>query len=359
MAGKKFRQPGRLQTLLSFAAGVLVAAVTLQIGDTQHVEAVPPRGVLSTVSDSEIAEQVAFCKHSGQSASQTKLNSAGFNYIRQDGIQPGLGAAGINMSMWVHDGTDIVSNLIRSSGIWEVHETTEVMSKLLFFEKSNGLRRSEVFFIDIGANVGWFTVNAAGMGYNAIAFEPSSSNAFAIRHTLCGFPLLQSHVALVNKGLSDKPERCSVIASKENVGDGHMECNPDSVVNPAPGLVVHGQFDLSTLDKYFEKSMDLLKGKVAVVKVDVEGFEDKVFKGANRFMTSVKPEYVLCEFHGTFSQGTTAEEMLLMFDKWGYVVHTDGFDGPVEPISGFRTLAERSGAAAGAINLYFVSSRNP
>lgn len=60
------------------------------------------------------------------------------------------------------------------------------------------------------------------------------------------------------------------------------------------------------------------------------------------------------QFHGTFSQGTTAEEMLNMFDRWGYTVHTEHFDGPVEPKDGFSTLAERTGAVQGAINLYFT-----
>jgi 2-polyprenyl-3-methyl-5-hydroxy-6-metoxy-1,4-benzoquinol methylase len=41
----------------------------------------------------------------------------------------------------------------------------------------SNLEREEVFFVDIGANVGWFTINAAAMGYSVIAFEPTTSNA--------------------------------------------------------------------------------------------------------------------------------------------------------------------------------------
>jgi hypothetical protein len=41
-------------------------------------------------------------------------------------------------------------------------------------------------------------------------------------------------------------------------------------------MVVHGQLELTTLDNYFKPAMQLLKDKVAVVKVVVEGFEDKV-----------------------------------------------------------------------------------
>lgn len=41
-------------------------------------------------------------------------------------------------------------------------------------------------------------------------------------------------------------------------------------------LVVHGQFDLITLDSYVEGHLEALRQKVGVVKIDVEGFEDKV-----------------------------------------------------------------------------------
>jgi hypothetical protein len=34
------------------------------------------------------------------------------------------------MSMWVYNGADIVSNGLRANGMWEAHETQEIMSKL-------------------------------------------------------------------------------------------------------------------------------------------------------------------------------------------------------------------------------------
>ena len=61
----------------------------------------------------------------------------------------------------------------------------------------------------------------------------------------------------------------------------------------------------------------------------------------------------MLQFHGKFSQGTSAEEMLNMFDRWGYTAHTDSFDGPIEAKSAFGTLAQRTKADVGAINLYF------
>ena len=111
-----------------------------------------------------------------------------------------------------------------------------------------------------------------------------------------------------------------MVAAADNVGDGHVECNRDAAdlassgwVLPAHGahrrhhswlgpenpccvgclharhptrsrthaamrdcsLVVHGQFDLITLDSFSRDSLAALRHKVGVVKIDVEGFEDK------------------------------------------------------------------------------------
>lgn len=42
--------------------------------------------------------------------------------------------------------------------------------------QERGLSRDEIYFMDIGANVGWYSINMAVMGYNVIAFEPMTPN---------------------------------------------------------------------------------------------------------------------------------------------------------------------------------------
>ena len=65
--------------------------------------------------------------------------------------------------------------------------------------QDQALPPSDVYFVDIGANVGWFTHNVAAMGYSVVAFEPTTPNALAIRQTMCDIPLLHSRISLVNK----------------------------------------------------------------------------------------------------------------------------------------------------------------
>lgn len=321
-----------------------------------------PKNTWLQKADEFQTELPLFCSAWRNTTWATRIVANGVAYARADQIRPSRsfdrmgkeapqGSSDFNLSMWVYDGQDIVSNFVKQDGLWEPLETVEVIKKLVFFEKATKLKKSDVYLIDIGANVGWFTVNAASMGYSVIAFEPASSNAFAIKRTLCGAPLLQRHVTLVDLGLGDKFNRCNIVAASHNIGDGHAECtNMD--YSGIPGMIVIGQFNITTLDAFFAPNMFMLQDKVGVLKIDVESFEDEIFLGARRFMEVVRPMFVLAEFHPKFSKGTTAEELLIMFDGWGYSVHIGGFDGPHEPRTGFNTLADRAGDIT--FNLFFV-----
>jgi hypothetical protein len=87
----------------------------------------------------------------------------------------------------------------KTSLLWGICNILHLLHFIPFALQAKNLTRDEVIFMDIGANVGWFTVNAAAMGYTVFAFEPTSPNVFAIRHTLCGVPLLQNQVNLIHK----------------------------------------------------------------------------------------------------------------------------------------------------------------
>lgn len=57
--------------------------------------------------------------------------------------------------------------------------------------------RSSLYFIDIGANVGAYTVAVAAHGFSVIAIEAMHMNAQAIRHTLCTSRKLAKRVTVL------------------------------------------------------------------------------------------------------------------------------------------------------------------
>lgn len=70
--------------------------------------------------------------------------------------------------------------------------------------QANNLRPDEVFFLDVGANLGIFTLSVAAHGFSVIGFEPMYSNWMAIRLSTCAtassfIPRMDQRITLVNK----------------------------------------------------------------------------------------------------------------------------------------------------------------
>lgn len=71
-------------------------------------------------------------------------------------------------------------------------------SVVLIFQRLK-VPRHEVYFSDIGANIGVFTLTVAAQGFSVIAVEAMTSNANAIRHSLCANPSFLDRVYLIQK----------------------------------------------------------------------------------------------------------------------------------------------------------------
>jgi FkbM family methyltransferase len=147
--------------------------------------------------------------------------------------------------------------------------------------------RTGSIFVDVGANIGSFTIPAAqkvGINGCVIAVEPSPRI----------FPYLQRNVALnkvpnvrlVRRAASDRDGECASFyeAPVEKFGMGSLA--PRFQVNPVPILC-------QTLDTILEEQR---VKQVTVIKIDVEGFEAAVLQGAEKVLTSDSTPVVVFEF---------------------------------------------------------------
>ena len=81
--------------------------------------------------------------------------------------------------------------------------------------------------VDIGANVGWFSLNGAAAGGRVVAFEAMPSNIALLRRSFCANPWLAERIALFGTGLGSKRATCGIISGTTNKGDGHTVCSDD------------------------------------------------------------------------------------------------------------------------------------
>ena len=77
--------------------------------------------------------------------------------------------------MFVYKKADAVSEEIINLKNWESIPTNDILNALDYYSKKNKLNNN-IYIIDIGANIEWYTFTLSKFGYNLISFELSKLN---------------------------------------------------------------------------------------------------------------------------------------------------------------------------------------
>jgi FkbM family methyltransferase len=133
-------------------------------------------------------------------------------------------------------------------------------------------------FVDVGANVGSYTLLAASTGANCISFEPLPETYRKLVRNI-GMNGLMSRVDAVNAGVGSAPGELRFTADLDT--ENHV------VFGGCEGRVQ--KVPVTTLD---EKVGDR---NVSLVKIDVEGFEAEVIRGAQHLLSTHPPAALIVE----------------------------------------------------------------
>lgn len=175
--------------------------------------------------------------------------------------------------------------------------------------------REDDLFIDVGANVGAYTILAcAAIGANGYAFEPVPST---YRRLLENVHLnhLENKVKCFNLGVGDKQGHIAFTGSRNTANHvlAHGEKDDDAI-----------QVEISTLDSI------LMTESPSVIKIDVEGYEIKVLEGALQTLKKPSLHSVIMEICGRNSNyGFSESEVVGMMLDHGFSPYT--YD-PVERV---------------------------
>jgi len=199
-----------------------------------------------------------------------------------------------------------VSAQLRRSGVWEPFETALILQ---------GLRRGDVF-VDIGANIGYFTILAAsqvGEGGRVFCFEPDPLNTALLRRSVMQNSLEQQ-TRIVQAGLSNRNEAGVLHLSEDNFGDHQTH----------PGSGQRKCLDIELLDggEYLSAQID----HIDLIKIDVQGAEFKVVQGLLPFLKElpVRPDILLeltpYSLKEAGSSGRELIDLLAELDKTFFIV---------------------------------------
>lgn len=152
--------------------------------------------------------------------------------------------------------------------------------------------------LDIGANIGWFSLAAAYFGRRVVSVEPGEENMALLRHSLCLAPVeVRERVALVRTGLGAKDGMLCEMWALPNGNRGNMNTVCDSADSSewmrARNFTKLCEAALSKLDRLVSSgAVSFAKGEKVLIKIDVEGFEPLALAGAEQFLASVRPRRI-------------------------------------------------------------------
>jgi FkbM family methyltransferase len=185
-----------------------------------------------------------------------------------------------------------------ASGAYEPEEAAAI----------EALVRPGSVFVDIGANLGYFTclaARAAGPTGRVFAFEPDRLNVRLLRRNVRanGF----GNVTVIPAAVGARDGEIALYRSEINHTDHRVYDHGDGRPSSRVRLVA--------LDSYFPRG-----SRIDILKVDIQGFEGQAFAGMRRILTEQRDRLViLTEFFpdGLERAGSGPSELLAFFATAG------------------------------------------
>jgi FkbM family methyltransferase len=172
--------------------------------------------------------------------------------------------------------------------------------------------------IDVGAHIGTFTLKAAkvvGEHGRVIAIEPNPQTFAKLRANVEANKF--SHVSLIQAACGDKPGRLKLfLGSKVNTGLASL--SKQNVVDQGADGQVSVEVDLVPLDRIIEQAG---LSRIDVIKVDTEGAETMIVRGAMNALARFRPVLVMETIdHHLRNMGSSLAELDALMDRLGYEI---------------------------------------
>lgn len=219
-----------------------------------------------------------------------------------------------NTKIWAKKGMEAATANIYTG----LHEFNE-MSFLLHFLRPHDL------FVDVGANIGSYTILASGVvGAETICIEPVR-NTFNLAVKNIALNNIESKTDLLNIGVSSKEGYLFFTNTKGSLNHVVLNIENQSQIDSVP---------VKTLDNILRNNKC-----PALIKIDVEGYEQEVINGASNTLEDQNLKAIIIELNGGaknygFDEKNIHTRLLLHgFNPYTYYP----FDRKLKPLSNWGT----------------------
>jgi FkbM family methyltransferase len=197
----------------------------------------------------------------------------------------------VSTTICLHDLTNdvFVSGSIKKEGVWE-RSLVDLFMKIL---KAN----PDFQVLDIGSQLGQFSLFASKLGRTCIAVEPFYNNYIRL-HKSAQLAQVTDKIILITNGVSDKRgEKKKLHMNHQNIGGQGINEQADlSQMNEEQ--LKNDKYVLTTI--FLDDLITVLPNnfKNAIMKIDIEGHEIKAMRRASKLFKTVKIHAVFMEWLG-------------------------------------------------------------
>ncbi|KAL7453813.1 hypothetical protein ACHAWC_005453 [Mediolabrus comicus] len=180
----------------------------------------------------------------------------------------------------------------------------KLTSKILRVFLAKQRAGEESIFLDVGANIGWFSLVAAAHGATKVySFEPNLQNTIRFCESLSLNGWASGDLVMpIAKGVGRVEERKKLYGDPRVQNPGSYSFNENLLDKnlldkslPVEKILV-GEMEITTLDAFAERhSWFETKPSIAFFKLDVEYFELQVLQGAKKLLNSGMVEMIAME----------------------------------------------------------------
>ena len=189
---------------------------------------------------------------------------------------------------------DIISQTIQKTGKWDIYGTNNLLEALNFYSKKNHLSEKDVYVLDIGANIGWYSYSLGKFGYKIISFEPSKFNNYILKKNYCFNKDI--NITIINKGFNIREKNCFLCHTKSNFGNSILIC--DEKINKIyKNNYLIEEISFTKLNNYISFLSDK---NLALIKIDIEGSEEKAIISGKDLIIKYHIPFIYMEFTPKF-----------------------------------------------------------
>lgn len=198
---------------------------------------------------------------------------------------------------------EVISAKISNTGTWEPNYLYAVGTVLNLNPKME--------FLDLGCNVGVYTILAAQLGHRVTAVDPNRANLRLLTKSL-SLGGLRNKVMLIWNAISDVRENVTLSDIVGNIGATFVESGTSKEADDE-----HKAYSI-----ILDDILPLFAGKKVFIKLDVETYELRALQGGDNFFKEVDVAYILMEwlYH---RHHETGKEIIKIMNKYGLYPHVN------------------------------------